>query len=388
MIPAQYNWQNLKVRKGTTFAAAGGIALVVFVLAAALMLDQGIRRTMSSTGSPRNAIVLRKGSDAELASGIDNQTKNIILGAPGIAQKNGQADVADAVVIVAALDKVDTDGQVSNVMVRGLSDNGLTFRKEVKVVQGRAPAPGTDEVMIGERLEGRFVGLNMNGTIALKKNRPFKVVGVFTAEGSSFESEVWGPLDSIRSAFGRESVVSSVTVRLESLAAYNSFAAAVKSDQRLGLDVMRESEYYEKAGEQTATFMKVMGIVIAVFFSFCAILGAMITMHGAVAQRQREIGTLRALGFSKKSVLGSFLLESIMVSLLGGLVGLAAATALGMVKFSMMNFATWSEVVFSFTPTLNTLIVSLVVGVIMGVMGGFLPALRAARVTPVQAMRG
>lgn len=176
--------------------------------------------------------------------------------------------------------------------------------------------------------------------------------------------------------------------RLTSPSAYSTFADALRSDQRLGVDVMREKDYYEKAGADTASFMKAMGILIAVFFAICAMLGAMITMHGAVAQRQREIGTLRALGFSRGAVLRSFVLESLLVSFAGGVIGCAAALLLGAVKFSMMNFATWSEVVFSFSPTGSILFWAMFMGLIMGLVGGFLPALRAARVTPTKAMRG
>lgn len=389
MIPLAYNVQNLLVRRGTTLAAAGGIALVVFVLAAAMMLDQGIRKTMGSAGAADKAIVLGKGSDAELASSIETPTQSIIVSAPGVAQVDGRPDAVGEVVIVIALEKVGAaPGQVSNVMVRGVPDNGLAFHREVKISRGRSPTPGTDEVMIGDRIEGRFEGLSIGQSIELKKNRPVQVVGTFTAGGSSYESEIWGNVEQVRTAFGRDNVVSSVTVRLTSASAYASFADALRTDQRLGVDVMREKDYYEKAGADTAAFMKAMGILIAVFFAICAMLGAMITMHGAVAQRQREIGTLRALGFSRGAVLRSFVLESLLVSLVGGALGCAAALLLGAVKFSMMNFATWSEVVFSFSPTGGILFWALFMGLIMGLIGGFLPALRAARVTPTQAMRG
>jgi putative ABC transport system permease protein len=215
-----------------------------------------------------------------------------------------------------------------------------------------------------------------------------KVVGVFEAGGSSFESEVWADVDTARSSFGREGIASSVTVRLESASKFEAFKAAMESDKQLGLQALTETKYYEKQSQGTAIFITIMGIVIVFFLSLGAMIGALITMQAAVAQRQRELGTLRALGFSRLSILASFLLESGLLAFIGGAVGVAAALGLSFVKISMMNFATWQEVTFSFDPNPGVIIGALLAGALMGILGGFFPALRAARISPIEAMRG
>lgn len=389
MIPLRYNVRSLFVRKTTTIATMVGIGLVVFVLAAALMLSEGIARTLGSSGTDGHAIVLRKGSDAELSSTIETGTVSLVTAAPGVkVDETGQALAAGEVVVVVAQEKSGTDGAVSNVQVRGVTDKVMKLRPETRLVQGRPAQPGTDEVIIGERLVGRFEGMELGGQLELKKNRPLTVVGVFESGGSSFESEVWADLDTVRSSFGREGVVSSVTVALESPEKYDVFAAAVEHDKQLLLDAERENLYYEKQSEGTSFLITVMGWIIAVFFMAAAIVGAFITMNTAVANRRREIGTMRALGFSGWSVLGSFLLESLILALLGAGLGVVAAFFMTFATFSMMNFVTWSEVVFSFNLTPGIVVTAAVVGLIMGVLGGFIPAASAARTRPVEAMRG
>lgn len=388
MVPISYNVRSLLVRKATTIATALGIGLVVFVLAASMMLSDGIRKTMNATGSTDRAIVLRDGSDAELSSSIDLSTAKLVMDSPGVKRgPDGPLGVGELVVVI-ALEKLGEDGKVSNVQVRGVPENALTFHSGVHIIDGRPARPGTDEVIVGKRIRGRFAHVDLGESFELKNNRPVTVVGVFEDGGSSHESEIWADVDTVRSSFGRDNLVSSVTVQLTSSAAYDTFAAKVESDKRLGLDAMRERTYYENSSEGTARFMGIMGMVIAIFFSFGAMLGALITMQGAVVQRQREIGTLRALGFSRFSILLSFLLEAVMIALAGGLIGMVAALLMGFVEFSMMNFATWSEIVFTFDPTPWTLFLALLFGTVMGVIGGFLPAIRAARIRPAEAMRG
>jgi putative ABC transport system permease protein len=387
MIPIRYNVRSLTVRKTTTLATALGIALVVFVLASALMLSAGIRKTLSISGKPDTAIVLRKGSDAELGSSIEEPDVNLVLAAPGVKKESGTPSGIAEVVVVAAMEKVGAVG-VSNVQLRGVPDNVMQFRPEVHIVAGRAPKPGSDEILIGARLRGRFKGLDLDESFDIKKNRPVTVVGVFESGGSSYESEVWVDREVLRAAYGRQGHMSSVRVHLDSAAAFDAFQVGVEEDKRLGLMAMRESAYYEKQSEGTSLFIGAMGTLISVLFSMGAMIGAMITMYAAVANRQREIGTLRALGFSRSSILGSFLLEAILLALAGGAVGAAASLAMGYVKFSMMNFASWSEIVFSFDPTPEIIVRALAFAGVMGLVGGFFPALRASRISPVAAMRG
>jgi putative ABC transport system permease protein len=389
MIPISYNVRSLAVRRTTTVATALGIALVVFVLASSLMLGSGIEKTMGRSGRPDHAFVLRKGSDAELSSSIENRLVSLIMAAPGVAKDGSGAPLGSGeVTVVITLDKVGTDNQVSNVQVRGVTEASFALRPEIRIVEGRPARPGTDEVIVGRAIRGRFKGVELQGSFDLKKNRPMTVVGVFESGGSSFESEVWADIDTVRTSFGREGLVSSVTVKLESKLKYDAFAAAVGTDKQLGLEAMRESVYYEKQSEDTQKFVTYLGVVIAVLFSAGAMIGAMITMYAAVSQRRREVGTLRALGFSRASILISFVLEAVLLALAGGLFGVLAAMAMSFVKFSMMNFATFSEVVFSFDPTFEILGTSLLFGGVMGLVGGLLPAIRAARTSPIEAMRG
>ncbi len=387
MVPIAYNLRGLAVRRTSTIASALGIAMVVFVLAAALMLSEGIRRTLGKGGRPDNAIVLRKGSDAEMASGIDLEALKLIAAAPGVKRGEGGKPLLAGEVIVMVIGEKPAGG-LSNVTVRGVPDGAAALRPELVVIEGRAPRPGTGEVMIGKRLRGRFKGFEVGRSFELRKNRPAQIVGVFAAAGSAYESEAWGSLDTMQSAFGREGYVSSIRVRLESPAAFDGFRTFVEQDKRLGLDALREPVFLEKQGEGSSVFFGMMGAVIAFFFSLGAMIGAMITMYAAVSDRQREIGVLRAIGFSRLGILGSFLLESVLLALLGGLVGTLGASLMGFVKISTMNFDSWSEVVFSLTPTPQILLTALVAAGGMGILGGFLPALRASRVSPTVAMRG
>lgn len=388
MIPLAYNVGSLAVRRRTTAAAVLGIALVVFVLSGTLMLTEGIRRTLGNTGRPDSALVIRKGSDAELSSNLDQSSVGVILEGPEVRRsETGSALGCGEVVVVAALDKLGANG-VSNVNVRGVSDNVWKVRPQARIVDGVPPRPGTDEAAIGVRIRGRFRGVQLGQSVELRKGRPVRVVGVFEMGGSGFESEIWADLDTVRSAFGREGIVSSTTVQLVSEGSFDAFKARVEHDRQLGLEAMRESVYYEKQSQNLALFIQVLGILITIFFSIGAMIGAMNTMYASIASRHREVGTLRAIGFSRRSVLVCFLLEAAFLSMLGGAVGCAASLSLGVVKFSMINFQTWSETVFVFRPTPTTLGVAMAAAVAMGVLGGFLPALRAARLRPVDAMRG
>ena len=387
MIPVSYNLRNLTVRATTTASAAFGMALVVFVVAAVSMLNNGIKKTLGRTSDPRGAVVIRKGSDNELASSIDEPNVGLVLATPGVTHgPDGTPEGVGELLVVILLDKVGTDG-FSNVQVRGVTDNVLKFRNEARLIAGRGPQPGTDEVIIGRGIRGRFKGVDLGQTFELKKNRPVNVVGVFEDGGTSFESEVWADINTVRTAFGREGLVSSVRVRLESAAKFDGFKASLESNRQLALEAQRENEYYEKQSQGLSIFITALGSVIAFFFFVGAVIGAAITMLASVANRQREIGTLRALGFSRRSIILSFLIESVLLALAGGALGALASLALGFVKFSMMNFQSWSEIVIAFEPNLGTIGVAILVACAMGIIGGLWPAVRAARMSPVEAMR-
>lgn len=387
MIPIAYNVRSLAVRKATTIAASLGLTLVVFVLAGVFMLSNGIERTLGRAGSPNRVIVMRNGSDAEMSSSIDEQTVGTILSAPGVRRRDdGRPQGAGELVVVVLLNKFGTSG-FSNVQIRGVTPDSLTLRPEVHFVAGRAPRPGTDEVAVGQAMRGRFQGTDLGGSFELKKNRSVSVVGVFSADGSALESEVWADLDTIRTTFGRPALVSSVHARLDSPGQFDAFKAWVEENRQLGLSAQRETTYFEKQSQGTALFVKAIGIIVMVFCALGAMIGAAITMYASVASRRREIGTLRAIGFSRTTIVTSFLIESVLLATAGGLLGALASFALQFVRFSMLNFASWSEVVFTFEPTPGIVVGSLVASVLMGALGGFLPAVRAARMSPTAAMR-
>jgi putative ABC transport system permease protein len=387
MIPISYNVRNLAVRKTTSIAAGLGLALVVFIVAAVGMLNNGILRALGKTSDPSVAIVIRKGSENELSSTFEEPSVGLVLAAPGVARgDDGRPQGLGEVLVVVLLDKIGTDG-FSNAQVRGVPDNVLSFRKDVRVIAGRAPKPGTDEVMVGKGIRGRFKGVDIGQSFELRKNRNVSVVGVFEDGGSSFESEVWGDRNTIGTAFGREGLVSSVRVRLDSPSKFDGFKASVEENRQLNLEVFKDSDYYDKQSSGLSIFIKALGNVIAFFFALGAIFGAMITMYAAVSNRQREIGTLRAIGFSKFSIITSFLLESILLALAGGAVGAVASLALSAIKISMLNFATWSEIVIAFEPDAKSIGTAIGVAAVMGLVGGLFPAIRAARMNPIQAMR-
>ena len=387
MIPLRYNVRSLAVRKATTAATALGIGLVVFVLSTSQMLADGIQHTLGSAGEPGRAIVLRKGADNELVSTIDAKLVNVIMAAGGVRRdERGPRGVAELLTII-ALPRTKSATSLSNVAVRGISDRALDFRSEAKLIAGRAPRIGADEAMIGRRLRGQYRGLQLGQSFVLKKNLSVRVVGVFDAGGSVHESEIWCDAQLVQSAFGREGLLSSVTVELQSHSAFAGFRSAIERERSYGLSVERESAYYEKQSEGTATLVRFLGGAVVVFFSIGASIGATITMYAAVAQRRREVGTLRALGFSRSAILSSFLIESLLLALFGGAIGAACSLAMGQLELTMVNFSTLSEMTFAFHASASMLLVALAVGILMGLAGGLLPAIRAARVSPIEAMR-
>jgi putative ABC transport system permease protein len=386
MLSLRYNLRSLIKRKTTALASVLGVALATLVLASAWMLAAGVTRTMGEGGREDTAIVIRKGSASELNSDLETSAIGPVENAPGVQQEGGRPLASAEIVVVMILPKVGSSG-VSNVGLRGMDERSLAMRPDLKVVAGRAPQPGTDEAMIGSRLHGRFRGTEIGDVVELRKNRPLKVVGIFEEMGRASESEVFLDRAVLGAAFGRQGSVSSVHVRLTDPSQFDGFRAAVEQDPRLSLEVVREPEFLKRQSEGLSLFLSAMGTVIAVFFSVGAMLGATMTMHAAVANREREIGTLRALGFKRGAILTGFVMEAMMLTAVGGLLGVGLASSLSLVKISMINFATWSELVFTFTPTAEILVKAVSFAAVMGLMGGFFPAIRASRVSPLAAMR-
>jgi putative ABC transport system permease protein len=387
VIPLSYNVRSILRRRFSALATAAGLGLVVFVFAAVLMLASGVEETLRSTGSPQNAIILRKGSSSELTSGMPRDAAKVFAADPTVAIEGGKAMASPELFVIFQLARVDGNG-TANVAFRGFTHDGyeLVRKETVHVVDGRLPQAGTSEVMIGRSMKGRYVGAQVGQSIHIAR-RDWQVVGLFEANGSGFESEIWADADQIADAMHRTGY-SSMTVRLKSASDLASLRATVDADPRYNLEAKREDKYYEEASGQLAAFIRALGTVIAVFFALGATLGAMITMYAQVASRVREIGTLRALGFRRRSVLGSFLVESIILSLLGALAGCCFAALLSTLSFTTTNFSSFTEVKFRFHFAPAVAVKASFFALMMGLFGGLLPALRAARLPIAEATKG
>lgn len=386
-IPWQYSVRNLWVRRTTTFATVAGIALVVFVLAATLMLASGVKRTMVSAGKPERAIVMQGDAYAEGDSRMRQAVLGIVAAAPRVASgREGKPLVTGETIVHVYLNGVADPNDIASVQVRGVMANVFAVRDDVRIIEGRLPKPGTDEAVVGKRLLGRYRGLTLNSGFSLQKKRSVKIVGVFSAEGAAYESEVWADLDAVRASFGFQGYLSSITARLDSPAGFDAFAATLRADKRQGLSVERERSYYEKVSEGLSHLIAGLGGIVAFIFSFGALLGAAITMYGAVSQRAREIGVLKALGFSRGDVVLAILLESTLLALLGGTAGTSVAMLTPLADFTAINYATGQQLVFRFVPSVGILGVALASGALVGVLGGLFPALRAASVSPTEVL--
>ena len=387
MIPLSYNVRSILRRRFSAVATAAGLGLVVFVFAAVLMLARGVEETLKATGSPRNAILLRKGSTTELTSFLPRDAAKVFSADSAVAVEGGKAVASPELFVIFQLQRADANG-TANVGFRGVTPEGLRLLRSetVHVTDGRLPQPATSEVMIGKAVRGRYKGALLGQSIRIAR-RDWHVVGVFDAEGSGFESEVWGDADQIADAAHRIGY-SQLTVRLKSPSELGALRATVDADPRYNLEAKREDRYYEEASGPLATFVRALGTVIAVFFAFGATLGAMITMYAQVASRVREVGTLRALGFRRRAVLGSFLVESLILALIGAVAGCAFASMLGALSFSTMNFSSFTEIKFRFHFAPAVAVWSTVFAVAMGLLGGALPATRAARLAIAEATKG
>jgi ABC-type lipoprotein release transport system permease subunit len=384
-VPLAYSWRNLGARRLTTALTAGGMALVVFVFTATLMLAEGLRQTLVATGSPDNAIVLRKGSQTEVQSGIERAAAAAMTTRPEIALDGaGRSLAAREAVVLVALKKLSTD-KVSNVVVRGVEGTSLGLRPAIRVMAGRLPRSGTLEIMVGDSVAKGFAGVGLGQTLRLAK-RDWPVVGVFDAGNTAFSSEIWGDVDQVLPAFGRVAY-SVVVARLRDPGELAAYKEAIEADPRLQAEVWRETRYYEKQSEMMRKFLTVLGVTLTVIFSLGAMIGAMITMYAAVAGRVPEIGAMRAMGFSRGGILLAFLVESLLLGGLGGLAGVGLAAGLRFVTFSTTNFQTFSELAFRFALTSWIVALALIFSLFMGVVGGFLPAVRAARMNIVEALR-
>jgi putative ABC transport system permease protein len=384
-VPLNYMARNLWARRLTTALTASGLALVIFVFATVLMLDAGLKRTLVTTGEFDNLVVIRKGSETEIQSGIYRDQASIIEMNPAIALgPEGRPLVSKESVVLISLNKRGTD-QPSNVVIRGTSSAGLQLRPQVRLTAGRLFNGGATEIIVGSSIASGYGNTRIGDRLRFAQ-REWVVVGQFDAGGSGFDSEIWGDVDQLMQAF-RRIAYSSMVVRIADNNLLEKFSAEVGADPRLAQELKREQTFYSDQSRALSNFITILGLTLTTIFSIGATIGATITMYAAVANRVGEIGTLRALGFKRRDVLLAFLLESLLLSLIAAVAGLAAASLMQFSSFTTVNFQTFADISFRFLLTPVIVGKTILFALVMGFLGGFLPALRAARMKIVDSLR-
>jgi putative ABC transport system permease protein len=383
-LPISYNVRNLIVRWRVTMLAIGAIALVVAVLIVLFAMANGFRIALQATGATDNAVLTQRGSTGELTSGISFDNARAVMVDDRVARDEiGNPIASPEIFVVASLPRFD--GKMTNVSLRGVKPAAFVVRKGVRMVSGRRFRPGLNELIIGRRAAARYAGVELGANIRLQR-RDWTIVGVFEASGGGFESELWGDLDVLAPAFQRRGGYQSVTMRLKQPEQVTAFNEELAKNPRMQVQLIQERKYYDDQSTQVSAPLLGLAIFVALVMGVGAVFGAMNTMYGMVAARTREIGTLRALGFSRFAILLSFVIESTLMALVGGILGcLIAIPANGM--SSAAGGANFAEVSFAFQITTPALVTGLVFAVLMGFCGGLLPAWRASRVPITAALR-
>jgi putative ABC transport system permease protein len=386
-IPVIYNFRSVKARWTSAIVAVLGIAGTVGVFVAMLSLARGFRATLVASGTNDNAIVMRAGATSEMMSGISLDNVKILQDAPGVARDSNGPLVTSEVVVIAPF-PLRATGTDANVQVRGVSANVLTIRKTAHIVQGRMFQPGISELVVGKNAASTYAGLTLGNSVLFGGGH-WQVVGVFDAGGSAFDSEVWCDARVLDDVYKRPpNVFQSATIHLTSPDALQQFKDFVTSDPRLNVDVSREIDYYAKQSTRMTQLITILGGLVAVIMGIGAVFGALNTMYSAVAERAREIATMRALGFGGPSVVTSFVIEALLISFVGGAIGCLAVLPLNGLTTGAMNWQTFSHLAFAFRVTPDLLIMGVVFALAMGVFGGLPPAIRAARRPVAVALRG
>ena len=384
-VPFSYNFRNLWTRRLTTILTVSGMALVVFVFTTILMLANGLQKTLVETGSYDNVVVLRKGSQSEVVSGVGREQASTIETEPEIAiGPTGQRLLSKEVVVLINLTKKRSLSP-TNVVIRGIDENSISLRPQIRLIAGRLPRKASLEMIAGSSIARRFEGIDVDETLR-GGLRDWKIVGIFDAGNTGFSSEVWGDVDQVMQTF-RRPAYSSVIFKLRDSSHFEKVKSRMESDPRLTVEAKRETKYYADQSEIMAKFLRILGLSLTIIFSLGAMIGAMITMYSAVASRTAEIGTLRALGFQRRNILIAFLAESLFLGFLGGVAGLLFASFMQFFTISTLNFQTFSELAFSFSITFEIIYEALLFSLIMGFVGGILPAIRASRMNIVDALR-
>ena len=385
-LPLRYNVRNLGQRWKVTLLAIFGIALVVAAVVVIASMSAGFQAALRSTGSDNNAIVTQRGSMSELTSWINIGNAQTIMTDPRIARDSSGTPMASCEIVVIASKPKKTDNQATNITLRGVTPEAFKVRTGINLVEGRMFSPGVFEVIAGKKISDRVQGLNVGDTIRVQR-KEFKVVGLFTADGSSFESEMWGDYNALGPAVGRNGGCESLTVRLTNPAMLSGFDKDLRANPQIQVQGDSERVYYENQAGGVATALKILAAFVGIVMGIGAVFGAMNTMYAIVSQRTREIGTLRALGFSRFSILLSFVMESVLLAFIGGVLGCLIAIPMNGFTAGTGQTQSFSELAFAFKITPGIVIVGLSFAVLMGLVGGLLPALRASRMPITKALR-
>jgi len=385
-IPFVYNLRSMRARWLSAIVAVVGIAGTVGVFCAMLALARGFHATLVTSGSPQNALIRRAGSSAELDGSVSLDQVKVIEDAPGIMRENGQPLVSPEAVVIAGFN-LRTTHTNANVQVRGVSEETLKVRPNIKIIEGRFFQPGLAELVIGKNVESTYEGLEFGKPINFG-GQTWNVVGVFDAGGSAFDSEVWADSRVLNQVYKRpENLYQSVTVRLDSPAAYNQLKDALTADPKLTVEVDRELDYYARQSQVLTTLITVLGGLVAVIMGIGAVIGALNTMYSAVSERSREIATMRAIGFAGSSIAISFVFEALIIAFIGGLLGCLFVLPLNGYTTGTMNMQTFSHMAFAFKVTPPLLVAGIIFALLMGIVGGLPPAIRAARRPIALALR-
>lgn len=384
MLPISYNLKSLAIRWKSAVLAIFGVGLVIAVLVGLLAMASGFRRALRTTGSNENAIVLQQGSQVEISSSFPKEAGDRVADDPRIARgADGKPLVSPELLMIVALPR-RSDGELSNLTVRGVTPAAFQIRTGIRIVEGRNLQPGLFEVVVGKLVKERMRGLDVGQRVRMMKQE-FDVVGVMDADGSAFESEIWGDFDAMGSAFNRAGTENSITVRLADSATVDAFDRDLKTNPQFPLEMKPERRYYEDQAGPFTQFLQGLAMFVSVVMGVGAVFGAMNTMNAIVAARSREVGTLRALGFSRPVILCGFVFEGVLLALAGGIIGCAISLLVnGLQASTTTNMA---EVAFAFQVTTVDLGNGLLFAVIIGVFGSLLPAIRAARLPIVVALR-
>lgn len=385
-LPITYNLRNLRERWKVTTLAIGGIALVVAVFIALMSMAMGFRIALAATGSNDNGIVVQRGSASELTSWLNRGQANIIQVDSRVARGADGQPLASCDIVVITSKPRRIDNEPTNISVRGVEQRAFQVRRGIRIVDGRTFQPGLNEVIVGKRIAERIKDFDLGKSINMQR-RDWKIVGIFTNEGGSFESEIWGDYNIMSTAFLRNGGCESLTVRLTDAAVLSQFDKDLRANPQMQVQMDGERKYYEDQAGPVAAALMGLAAFVAIVMGIGAVFGAMNTMYGVVAARTREVGTLRALGFSRFSVLFSFLVESVLLALLGGLLGCLLALPANGLSGATGNTAGFAEIAFAFKITPVALAIGLAFAVLMGFFGGLLPAVRAARLPITSALR-